>query len=638
MPAVRPRASTPSSRRSTPPGQATTVLICPGTYVEGTGLQGTNALTISKDLTLIGAGGDQVTVEPRKSPASGGQIATANPDIRAGKGDILAAVGRVQNCRSRYAFPGLPLNGDRFYVTARRRIRRRPGASLDRSEVTGVEPQRVRRRVQHSRRLPRQPLSATASRTSPGLRKTAAPPGGRAAVRTLTIDHTRVDHYNAVGVLVDGATGDYSQYAAPPAALVPSRLPEPGRADRRPDHRPRNLCRNYNQRRRPAARPSSTATARPPAARPRSRRRSPLTTGPLFGQDGVRVTAGAAVQMAGDTVSSNLVNGTGSPVQSVFAPTAEQRPVPARQQRNQQPEPAARRRRPARRGGRLLDHRQQHHRQRVRRHQHHAGRGDRRQRDAARRPERLVGPADRRRHAAHAGPGRYSLPRRIGTPYHRDHLRPAGAGEPGGRRRPGDEQGRQLPGGSVGLRRRDFLPRTGTATRRTRPRATTRSATPPAWPPHRRPPARRRARTARPRSSRTSPARRTASSARRSAAGRPATACPAPPRRPRPTTQAGCPTCRRSSPRSTATVDRRVAAPGSCMKAPACWALRASTRGVIGTPSNIANLNSGRDDQKFWTGVQDGACAGSGAGAGELQGRSLPWITSTPRQGQRAGR
>src|SRR5262249_57006426 len=42
-------------------------------------------------------------------------------------------------------------------------------------------------------------------------------------VRTLTIDHTRVDKDNAVGVLIDGATGDYSP-SAPPSALVASGL------------------------------------------------------------------------------------------------------------------------------------------------------------------------------------------------------------------------------------------------------------------------------------------------------------------------------------------------------------------------------------------------------------------------------
>jgi len=40
-----------------------TVFVCPGTYVEGSGHNGTNALTIEKDVTLRGAGSDQVVVE-----------------------------------------------------------------------------------------------------------------------------------------------------------------------------------------------------------------------------------------------------------------------------------------------------------------------------------------------------------------------------------------------------------------------------------------------------------------------------------------------------------------------------------------------------------------------------------------------
>ena len=54
----------------------------------------------------------------------------------------------------------------------------------------------------------------------------------------------------------------------------------------------------------------------------------PLSTGPLFGQDGVRVTAGASVQMSGDTVSSNLVHGENRPIGSVFAPTPNNDPYP----------------------------------------------------------------------------------------------------------------------------------------------------------------------------------------------------------------------------------------------------------------------------------------------------------------------
>jgi hypothetical protein len=83
----------------------------------------------------------------------------------------------------------------------------------------------------------------------------------------------------------------------------------------------RNLCQNYND---PAAggptvidgdcEASSGSSNQPPIPPP-----LPLTTGPLFGQDGVRVTGGASLQMTGDTVSSNLVNGTGAPIQSVYA-------------------------------------------------------------------------------------------------------------------------------------------------------------------------------------------------------------------------------------------------------------------------------------------------------------------------------
>jgi hypothetical protein len=128
---------------------------------------------------------------------------------------------------------------------------------------------------------------------------------GRA--HTLTIDHARVDHYNAAGIVVEG-TGNT-------AVLTNSQIAG------------RNLCQNYND---PTAggptvidgdcEASNDDTAIPPPL--------PLTTGPLFGQDGVRASAGASVQMSGDTVSSNLVNGAGSPVQSVYAPTPDNDPYP----------------------------------------------------------------------------------------------------------------------------------------------------------------------------------------------------------------------------------------------------------------------------------------------------------------------
>jgi hypothetical protein len=47
-----------------------TVQVCAGTYVEGSGAQGSNALTITKDLTISGAGADQVRIEARKGGPS----------------------------------------------------------------------------------------------------------------------------------------------------------------------------------------------------------------------------------------------------------------------------------------------------------------------------------------------------------------------------------------------------------------------------------------------------------------------------------------------------------------------------------------------------------------------------------------
>src|SRR6185436_15612090 len=52
----------------------------------------------------------------------------------------------------------------------------------------------------------------------------------------------------------------------------------------------------------------------------------PIYAGPDFGQDGVRVTAGASVQVSGSTITSNLVQGANAPIGSVFAPTPNNDP------------------------------------------------------------------------------------------------------------------------------------------------------------------------------------------------------------------------------------------------------------------------------------------------------------------------
>ncbi len=293
-----------------------TVFVCPGTYAEGTGVRGSNALTITKDLSLIGADADHVTVVPRTSASSGGQIAETHPNIRDGKGDIVAVVGGTSEPVT-VNIAGITFNANGVYATAGAVFVDAQG-SISRSRVTGLDTDE----------------SASGYKVPGGFRGNAfgygiadvtmATNASPAAVRTLRIDHTRVDHYNAIGVLIDGATTDYSPYSQTSTALAPSGVRNRGVLTN-DEIIGRNLCQNYND---PTAggptvidgdcEYSGGSQPIPPPL--------PLTTGPLFGQDGVRVTAGASVQMSGDTVSSNLVNGTGAPIQSVFAPTPDNDP------------------------------------------------------------------------------------------------------------------------------------------------------------------------------------------------------------------------------------------------------------------------------------------------------------------------
>jgi hypothetical protein len=147
--------------------------------------------------------------------------------------------------------------------------------------------------------------------------------------RTLTIDHTRVDTYNAVGVLVDGATSDYTPSQSTPltasgihnvAVLTNDQISG------------RNSCQAYNDFTAGGqvdpilgrlivgdCQPSGSGATgvRPPL---------PIYAGPDFGQDGVRVTAGASVQISGSTISSNLVHGANAPIGTVLAPTPNNDP------------------------------------------------------------------------------------------------------------------------------------------------------------------------------------------------------------------------------------------------------------------------------------------------------------------------
>ena len=128
------------------------------------------------------------------------------------------------------------------------------------------------------------------------------PPAG-AGTRTLTISQSRIERYNRVGVLIDGATNDLAPYSASGMANrgVLSSNAIVGKL----------LCTNFT------TNGNCTASGSPG--------NNLTTTGPLFGQDGVRVTAGASVALTGNIISQNLVHGAGAPTRGAATNNANLR-------------------------------------------------------------------------------------------------------------------------------------------------------------------------------------------------------------------------------------------------------------------------------------------------------------------------
>ena len=151
-----------------------------------------------------------------------------------------------------------------------------------------------------------------------------------------------------------------------------------------------------------------TATAR---LANRQRRPAPLTNGPLFGQDGLRVTAGSYGDVDSSLISQNLVHGTGAPVAQQRRPTTPtSRWAPASA-------PAI----GADATGSSSIAAQQHRRQRLRRDQRRPRRHDRQRRRPVERP-RTTGGACARRSAT---TGAACQPRRQPpTPARRSRRRP----------------------------------------------------------------------------------------------------------------------------------------------------------------------------------------------------------------------
>ncbi|WP_147447555.1 Ig-like domain-containing protein [Solirubrobacter pauli] len=265
-----------------------TIVICQGKYAEGSGAPGTNAVTITKDgLTLKGAGAGVVTISPKSSGVNFGSILEPTPDLRNGIGDIIAIVGT----------PTQPLKADISGVTvsgydpAGRPVAVEAGiafvdakGSVKRSHVTNV----VTSEGDNAYTLP-----GGYRGTQPGIgivqtsRALLAPVDGS---RRLEIDRTRVDKYNRVGILIDGAQNDFAPFASSGAVnwgvITASQVIG------------RTQCSNY----------AGTGTCVTAAGQ--------ITTGPLFGQDGVRVTAGAYASVDSSLITQNMVNGTGAPLRS----------------------------------------------------------------------------------------------------------------------------------------------------------------------------------------------------------------------------------------------------------------------------------------------------------------------------------
>lgn len=259
-----------------------TVVICPGSYVEGSGMPGTNAVTVDKEIDIRGAGADLVTIMPKRSTASGGQIASITPVLRDPVGAIIAVTAGTPLYPADVDISGVTVKGNGVFSEAGILYLDAKG-KIFRSRVTDI--------VSSERAEAYDiPGGFRSSNTGYGIVQTTAaatPPAGGSVPRTLVIESTRVDKYNKTGILIDGATGDslpltsagVNNQADIVASMVVGRL----------------RCIDFLS-------TGNCATV------------GTLTTGPLFGQDGLRVTAGASVDVTSSSFFQNYVNGTGAPV------------------------------------------------------------------------------------------------------------------------------------------------------------------------------------------------------------------------------------------------------------------------------------------------------------------------------------
>ena len=260
------------------------IAICPGTYTEGSGSPGTNAVTINKDLTIRGAGADLVTIQPKRSTSSGGQIAAGSPVIRDSVGNIVAAVGG-SSVPITVEISGVSIRGNGVYSEVGLLFLDAQG-SVERSRVTDV----VTSEAASSFSEPGGFRSGNFGWGVAHVTAASSPPPSN-PTRVLAMDKTRVDRFNRGGVLVSSATGD-----SPP--LTDSGVDN--RLEMESSHVVGRIkCQNF---------PQDGNCTNPQW----------LSAGPLFGQDGVRVAGGASASIDESLIASNAVNGAGVPTRSTF--------------------------------------------------------------------------------------------------------------------------------------------------------------------------------------------------------------------------------------------------------------------------------------------------------------------------------
>jgi hypothetical protein len=269
-----------------------TVVICKGSYAEGTGAPGTNALTITDSITLKGAGADLVKITPKANPLVRGSILEDTPDLRNGVGDIIAIVGTPTQPLT-VNISGVTVDG---YDPDGREVAVEAGilfldakGSVVRSRVTNVV-------TSEGDNAYTRPGGWRGPQPGIGIVQTSnallSPVDG---ARKLIIDRTRVDKYNRIGVLIDGSQNDTFPVVASGTinwgVITASQII--GRTE----------CVNY----------AGTGSCGNVGL---------LTTGPLFGQDGLRVTSGSYATVDSSLISQNLVNGTGAPTRNSDANNA----------------------------------------------------------------------------------------------------------------------------------------------------------------------------------------------------------------------------------------------------------------------------------------------------------------------------